>query len=114
MPSGLVPYYQSCLLVWCLTLGHAFWCGASLSALPAWYLTICLTCWSVATATEILLVECRWKKDGYKPGATFTEVHITSDMSSDPVPLSDTICMHVQCNSIRHACLVHLFSYKCL
>ena len=52
-------------------------------------------------------------EDGYKLGATLTGVHITSDMSSDPVPLSDTICMHVQCNSIRHACLVHLFRYKC-
>ena len=30
MPFGLVHHYQPCLLVWCLTIGHAFWCGASL------------------------------------------------------------------------------------
>ena len=28
------PYYQPCLLVCCLTIGHAFWCGPSLSTMP--------------------------------------------------------------------------------
>ena len=31
----MVPQYRPCLLVWCLTTGNAFWCGASLSAMPA-------------------------------------------------------------------------------
>ena len=90
MPSGMVPHYQLCLLLWCLTIGHVFWCGASLSAISAgvvitigdifwcgtslsgmhadvvphyrpcllaWYLTIDHACWSIATATDILLVE---------------------------------------------------------
>ena len=30
MPVNVVPHYRSCLLGWCLTVGHAFWCGASL------------------------------------------------------------------------------------
>ena len=92
MPSGEVPHYQPCLLcgahfrpclhyqpcilVWSLTIGHAFSCGASLSALPvgvvphyrscmlAWYLTIGHACWSIATATDIFLAEFRWKKEG--------------------------------------------------
>ena len=39
--------YRLCgLLAWCLNIGHA--------------------CWSIATATEILLVGCRWEKDGYR------------------------------------------------
>ena len=28
-------HYQPCLLVWSLTIGHAFWCDASLSAMPS-------------------------------------------------------------------------------
>ena len=31
----MVPHYQPCLLLWCLTIGHVFWCGASLSAISA-------------------------------------------------------------------------------
>ena len=34
MPSRMVPHYQPSILVWCLTIGHDFSCGASLSALP--------------------------------------------------------------------------------
>ena len=86
MPSGVVPHYQPCRLVCCLTIGHAFWCGASSSPMPvcvvphyspcllAWYLTIGHVLWSIATAINILLGERRWKKGGYKPGGTCTEV----------------------------------------
>ena len=105
MPVGVVPHYRPCLLVRCLIIIHVFWCGAhfscgaSLSALPvdvvshcrpcllALYLTKGQACWSIATATNILLVKCRWKKDGVwyylYSGA------IISDMSADRVPLSD-------------------------
>ena len=27
IPDGTVSHYQPCLLVWCLNIGHAFWCG---------------------------------------------------------------------------------------
>ena len=30
IPAGMVSHCQSCLLVSCLTIGHAFWCSASL------------------------------------------------------------------------------------
>ena len=95
MPSDVVPHYQPCLLVRCITIGHAFFSGASLSVLPAgvvphyrlcllvWYLTINHACWSVATATKILLVECRWK-DGYK---YLYSGDITSGMYAGLVPL---------------------------
>ena len=38
--AGVVSHYQPCLLVWCLnieglTIGHAFWCCASSSAMPS-------------------------------------------------------------------------------
>ena len=106
MPSPVVPHYQQCILVWCLTIGHAFSCGASLSALPvgvvshyrpcllAWYLTIGHACWSIATAMDILLVECRWKKDGVR--CYMYSGAIISDMSADTVPLSDMPACTVQ------------------
>ena len=31
VPAGVVPHYRPCLLMCCLTVGYAFWCGASLS-----------------------------------------------------------------------------------
>ena len=33
--AGMVSHYQPCLLVWCLTMGNAFWCGAISCA--CWY-----------------------------------------------------------------------------
>ena len=30
IPACVVPHYQPCLLLWCLNIGHACWCGASL------------------------------------------------------------------------------------
>ena len=53
----------------------------------------------------ILLVECRWKKVGYKSGDTLTEVHL-HQTSADPVPLSDMPACTV--NSIRiHAGFIY-------
>ena len=67
MPVGVVPHCRPCLLAWYLSKGHA--------------------CWFVATAKYILLVESRWKNDGYKSGATCTEV------------LLHKICLLIRCHS---------------
>ena len=132
MPSGVVSYYQPCLLVYCLTIGHAFWCGASSSTMPVdvvphyrpcllvWYLTIGHDFLLITTAINILLVKCRWKKGGYKSGARGS---IISDMSDDPVPLSDMpVCtmqllsdMHAGFkNSSMHVCKVLLYQARYL
>ena len=109
MSSGVVP-----------TIGHAFSCGASLSALPvvvvphyrscllAWYLTIGHACWSIATVTEILLVECKWKKDGV--WCYLYSGAIISDMSADTVPLSDMPACTVQLNQ---TCMLGSFIQIC-
>ena len=139
MPAGVLPHYRSCLLVWCLFINHAYWCGTSSSTMPvcvvphyrpcllAWYLTICHAFWSIATAINILLVECRWKKGGYKSGATCTEVPLYQTcLIIHPVPLSDmpSCTMHLSSdkyagfmNSSTHVCKVlyqarYLVCYK--
>ena len=68
MPSGMVPHYQPCLLLWGLTIGHAFWYGASLSAMPSivvphyrpcflvWCLIISHFCWCGDHYRRYLLV----------------------------------------------------------
>ena len=68
MPSGVVPHYQPCLLVFCLTIGHAFWYGASLSAMTSivvphyrpcflvWCLIISHFCWCGDHYRRYLLV----------------------------------------------------------
>ena len=117
MPSGVVPHYQPCLLVCCLTIGHAFWRDASSSTMPvgvvphyrpcllAYYLTIGHAFWSIAIAINILRVECRWKKGGYKSGATCTEVVLYQTCLM--IRCHSQICLLVQCNYIRHKCWVH-------
>ena len=77
MSVGVVPHYRPCLLAWYLTIDHAFW--------------------SIVTAINILLVECRWKKAGYKSGATCTEV-----------PLYQT-CLMIRCHS--QICLLVQFNF---
>ena len=84
MPYGVVLHCRLCLLVWCLTIGHACWCSTTLTAMPVgvvphytkymltWYLTIGHTCSSIAPATNIVLVECRWRQDGTNSVATLT------------------------------------------
>ena len=34
VPAGMVSHYQACLPAWCFIIGHAFWFGTSLSAMP--------------------------------------------------------------------------------
>ena len=87
VPAGKVPHYRPCLLVWSslsiLSVGvmphyrPCLWGGTSLSAMPSgvvphysvvpqyqqyllvWFLAIGHACWSIDTATDILLVKCR-------------------------------------------------------
>ena len=61
MPSGVVLHYQPCLLVWCLTIGNAFWCVSRYqlcllvlyllikSYLLVWCFTISHVCWCGAS-----------------------------------------------------------------
>ena len=101
----MAPHYQPCLLVWCLTIGHAFWCGASLyvissgvvphyrPCLLAWYLTIGHTCWSVLHVKRHF---DQLSADGRGVWCYSYRGAITSDMSADPVPLSDMPALTVQ------------------
>ena len=36
IPVCMVSHNEPCLLVWCLTIGHTFWCGALILALLCW------------------------------------------------------------------------------
>ena len=114
MPVGVVSHYRSCLLVWCLTVSHVFWCGASLYAMPVGVVPHYRPCLLVRFALQLTfwLVECRRKRDGYKSGATLTEV--TLHETRLLIRCHSQICLLVQCNSIRHACWVHLFRNTCL
>ena len=121
MPSGVVPHYQPCLLVCCLTICHAYWCGALQSSIPIGvvphyraclsgrYFTIGHAFWLIATAINILLVECRWKKGGYKSCATCTEVSLYQTCLM--IQCHTQIYLLLQCNYIRHACWAYEFIY---
>ena len=62
------------------------------------------------TSTNILT---SWvQRDGYKSGATLTEVPLRQTCLL--IRCHSQICLLVQCNSFRHACWVHLSRYMCL
>ena len=108
MPFGLVPYYQPCMLLWCLTIGHAFWCGASLwvmssgvvphyrRCLLVWSLTIGLACWSVLHFNQHLSSWVQREVGCLQVLCYSYRDAITSDMSADPVSLSDMPACTVQ------------------
>ena len=120
----------------CLTIGHAFWCGVSSSTMPVGvvphyrpcllvcllvcYLNIGHALWSIATAINILLVECRWKKGGCKPGATCTEVPLYQACMM--IWFHSQICLLVLLsdmhagfmNSSMHVCKVLLYQTRYL
>ena len=118
MPSGVVPHYQPCLLVCCLTIGHAFWCGASSSTMPvsvvphsrpcllAWYLTIghC----NQHFTSQVQMEEGRLQVWCYLYRGT-----ITSDMSADLVPLSDMPSCTMQLLSNMHAGFMNTSTHVC-
>ena len=118
MPSGVVPHYQPCLLVCCLTIGHAFRCGASSSTMPvsviphsrpclfAWYLTI-RHCNQHFTS-RVQVEEGRLQVWCYLYRGT-----ITSDMSADLVPLSDMPSCTMQLLSNMHAGFMNTSTHVC-
>ena len=76
IPAGMVSHYQPSLLVWCFIIGRAFWFGTSLSAMHVGKVSHYRQCLLVRFALQptFWLVECRGKRDGYKFGATLTEM----------------------------------------
>ena len=96
MPAGVVPHYKQCLLVWGLTivLGVACWHGIS------HYRQCLLVRWHCNQHfTSQLKVEDGWLKSG----ATCTEVPLHQKFLL--ISCHSQICLLLQCNYIRHACL---------
>ena len=131
----MVSHYQPGLLAWCfitghaywfgislsaksvgvvLTIGHAFWCGASLKAMSsgvvshyrpcllAWYLTIGHASWSVSHFNRHFDL---WSAEGIGIATSLLSLHQTCLL----IHCHSQIRLLVQCNSIRHACLVQIF-----
>ena len=144
MASGVVSYYQPYLLVYCLTIGHAFWRGASLATMPncvllhyrscllVWYLIINHACWcgsllytmpvgGVPHYRLCLLVNCHCNQ--YFTGRVQMEegwlqvwcyLYRGVIISVMIIRCHSQICLLVQCNYIRHSCWVHEFIFACL
>ena len=110
MPVDVVPHFRPCLLVWCLTVGHVFWCGASLKAMPVGVVPHYRPCLLVRFALQpaFLLVECRGNRDGYKSGATLTEMPLHQTCLL--ILWHSNICLLVQCNYIVYqTCMLGSF-----
>ena len=124
MPSGLMPHYQPCLLVCCLTIGHAFWCCASSSTMPVgvvphdrpcllvWYLTIChafCKCHCNQHFTSRVQTEEGW----LQVWCYLYSGAIISDMSDNPVPLLDMPSCTTQLLSDMHAGFMNSSTHVC-
>ena len=118
MPSGVVPHYQPCLLVCCLTIGHAFWCGASSSTMPvsviphsrpclfAWYLTI-------GHCNQHFTSRVQVEEGWLQVWCYLYRGTITSHMSADLVPLSDMPSCTMQLLSNMHAGFMNTSTHVC-
>ena len=118
MPSGVVPHYQPCLLVCCLTIGHAFWCGASSSTMPvsvgphsrpcllAWYLTI-------GHCNQHFTSRVQMEEGRLQVWCFLYRGTITSEMSADLVPLSDMPSCTMQLLSNMHAGFINTSTHVC-
>ena len=93
----MVPHYQPCLLVWCLTLGRVSWCGASLSAVHVG---------PMALQRTFVTSRVQMKEVWLQGLCYFCRGAITSDMSADPVPLSDMLDCTVQ---LYQTCMLDSF-----
>ena len=83
LPACMVSHYQPCLLVWSLTIGHAFWCDASLST---------ITIGVVPNYRPCLLVSCHCNQHFY---------YLSADSRMAP----NTVLLVQRCHHIRHVCL---------
>ena len=118
MPSGVVPHYKPCLLVCCLTIGNAFWCGASSSTMPvgvvphsrpcllAWYLTI-------GHCNQHFTSRVQMEEGWLQVWCYLDRGTITSDMSADLVQLSDMPSCTMHLLSDMHAGIHLRMFVKC-
>ena len=114
MPSGVVPHYQPCLLVCCLIIGHAIWRGASLSTMPVGVVPHYRPC---------LLVNCHCNQhftsrvqteEGWlQVWCYFCRGAIISNMSDNPVLLSDMPSCTMQLLSDMHAGFMNSSTHVC-
>ena len=114
MPFGVMPHNQPCLLVCCLTIGHAFWCGASSSTMPVGVVPHYMPCLLVNCNcnqhfTSRLQTEEGWLQVWYY---IYRGV-IISDMSDHPVPLSDMPSCTMQLLSNMHAGFMNSSTHVC-
>ena len=136
VPAGVVLHYRPCLLVWYLTIIHACWCGVSQQAMPfgvvphcrscflvVWCLTIGHVCWRgtslyampagpFCTSTDILTSWVQREEGWLQVWCYSNRGAITSDMSADPVPLSDMPACTVQLCMLGSFIQIHVF-VKC-
>ena len=124
MPVGVLSRYMPRLLVWCLTISHdTFMCGASLLAAPVSVVPRYQTCLLVWCHT---IRSCLLVLGHCNPHLYTNQRRMVARLELDLllqgchyirhllIPCHSQICLLVQCNSIRHTCLVHLFGYTCL
>ena len=108
--SGVVPNCRLYLLAWWLTTGHVCWCSTTLLAMPVCmvryyrpcllecYLTIGQSCWCVAHCNQHFSSRVQMEEGHIQVCCYPYRGALTSDMSVDPVPLSD-----------MSACTVHIY-----
>ena len=106
-------HYQPCLLVWRLIIGHAFWCNASLSAMPVGVVPTyrpCLLALNLnighACCNRHFISRLRMEEGWLHIWCYLYRGVIISDMSADLVPLSDMPACTVQ---LYQTCMLGTF-----
>ena len=126
MPSVMVPHFEPCLLVCCLSIDHAFWCSASSSTMPvgvvphyrpcllAWYLTIVMLCLQVNCHCNQHFTSRVQMEEGWLLVLCYLyRCTIISDMADNPVQLSDMPSCTMQLLSDMHAGFMNSSTHVC-
>ena len=97
MPSGVVPHYRLCLLMWCFIISDACWCGTSLNTMPVDVISHYRICLLVnCHCNRYFFSRLQMEEGCLQVWCYLYRGAIISDMSANPVPLSDMPACTVQ------------------
>ena len=116
MPIGVLPHYRPCLLMWCLIISHACWCGSS-------HIYWCMPVGVIPHYVPCLLVNCHCNQhftSGVQTEEGWLQVWcylyrgaIISDMSDNPKSFSDMPSCTMQLLSDIHAGFMNSSTHVC-
>ena len=112
--SVVLPHYRACLLVWCLIINHACWCGSSIRTMPVGVVLHYEPCLPVnCHCNQHFTSRVQMEEEWLQVWCNLYRGAIISDMSDNPMPLSDMPSSTMQLLSDMHAGFMNSSTHVC-